>query len=744
MHDAGDNIRLNLPTLIVYNSAGDITSVTDPRGNVTTSTYDLQRRLTTTTSPPTSAAPKGLVTSFVYDPNDRVVTTRRSASGNPLQTTSATYTLTGKTATATDANNNRTILGYDPLDRVATVTDATGRVATYGYDALSRQTAVSNPAIQAGPLLQKAYTPDGLLGSLTDANSHATSFAYDGLDRLATSTYPLGSTEAFTYDADNNVLTRKTRAGSTIIFTYDTLNRLSTKTPPSPAPVVSYGYDLSGRLTGVSDTSAAIVAAAPPGGSPVQYAATYAYDAMNRPTGVSWTPAPTPAAPTASSVTFGHGYNAANQRIGQTISDNSWVNYPAATASTVSYTANALNQYTAVGAVSPTYDGNANLTSDGTFTLGYDAENRLISASGAGTTATYAFDAQGRRKSKTVNGTTTVFVTDAGNREVLEYDGASGAIQRWYAYGLGLNDVLGQMNVPGATRATLVPDILGSVIATQDSGSGALTKVGYLPYGKSASAGPFGFTGQRIDVETGGLYYYRARHYSPAWGRFLQADPIRYRGGIHLYAYVGNDPLNSIDPFGLAADSPSSSNAPSWSQNNSSFAAPEILTAPAVSAADTQPVQLAAMDENTLRGKPPQILQLGGGGGGLGGGFGGSTSGGPSPFYSPPAARMSPGTDYYGSPGGVVVPTPRGLPTENYQISPSSRGGGIASRIPTIRTMSFAQCLEIQTAHSRSSSNRIQSSNGVDLPTISTAGALVPLIHHRTYLRPILRTFRHD
>ena len=57
--------------------------------------------------------------------------------------------------------------------------------------------------------------------------------------------------------------------------------------------------------------------------------------------------------------------------------DNSWWSYPAATASTVRYTANILDQYTAVGAVTPTYDGNGNLTFDGTLTYGYDAESRL-------------------------------------------------------------------------------------------------------------------------------------------------------------------------------------------------------------------------------------------------------------------------------------------------------------------------------------------------------------------------------
>jgi YD repeat-containing protein len=140
--------------------------------------------------------------------------------------------------------------------------------------------------------------------------------------RWARPTYPLGnneparSTETFTYDGDGNVVTRKTRAGATIFF-YDTLNRLATKIPPSPAQPVTYSYDLVGRLTGVKDSSATIAPAAPPGGTPVQYAATYSYDVMNRPTGVSWSPAPTAAAPTAASVSFGHSYNKANQRIGQ-------------------------------------------------------------------------------------------------------------------------------------------------------------------------------------------------------------------------------------------------------------------------------------------------------------------------------------------------------------------------------------------------------------------------------------------
>ncbi len=67
---------------------------------------------------------------------------------------------------------------------------------------------------------------------------------------------------------------------------------------------------------------------------------------------------------------------------------------------------------------------------------------------------------------------------------------------------------------------------------------------------------PYSYTGREYDVESG-LYFYRARYYDTVIGRFLNEDPIRYRGeDQNLYNYVFNNPLNLRDPYGRFSQKP--------------------------------------------------------------------------------------------------------------------------------------------------------------------------------------------
>jgi len=138
--------------------------------------------------------------------------------------------------------------------------------------------------------------------------------------------------------------------------------------------------------------------------------------------------------------------------------------------------------------------------------------------------------------------------------------GRAWAISFAPASAFGPDAVLNQMNVASGTRGTLIPDVQGSIVGSLDANSGTLTKTGYQAYGENPSltAGSYQYTARRFDPETAGstaqpsrLYYYRARMYSPAWGRFSQVDQIGYAAGSNIYAYVENDPLNLTDPAGL-------------------------------------------------------------------------------------------------------------------------------------------------------------------------------------------------
>ncbi|MFD4976937.1 RHS repeat-associated core domain-containing protein, partial [Streptomyces sp. NPDC058424] len=495
----GGSNPTGLPTTTTeYDWWGNTAKVTETANGVTrttTTTYDAAGRQikSAVTGGLGQAVPEATTE---YDPNSGKVTKTTSPTGGTI---TKAYDKLGRQIAYTDADGGRTTTEYDLLDRPVKSTDTVPSTVTYTYDT--------------------AIEPRGLATRTTDSIAGTFQATYDAAGAVVTEKLPGGYSVKQTNDPTGSAVDRTyTRDSDGTIVYSDTVTESIHGQVTSHAgwSDQTYGYDATGRLTTVEDTTETVCTRR-----------SYAFDARtNRKSLTTATGTPGADCPTSGGTAANSTYDSADRLVNSGYTYDAFGRTTALPGSTIGYYANDLAYQQVSGGKRQTWQ--------------LDAALRFRSwkvETGSGSTWTQNasklnhYDGDGDNPRWVVEDTATGALT----RNV---DGASGDLAATTAK---TGDTVLQLTTIHGDVALQLPLDAGKAPVALDSDEYGNPRPGLEPTRYSWLGAK-----RRSSETLTGLVLMGVRLYNPATGRFLSPDPV-YGGNANAYDYVHADPLNRYD-----------------------------------------------------------------------------------------------------------------------------------------------------------------------------------------------------
>jgi len=566
-----------------YDALGSLLRVVDPNGNPMTYTFDERRRMASETNA------IGAATLFSYDPRGNLAA-KQKPDGSLIQYaydtrnrltavhypdgTAKTYAYDAAGNLVEAANDDTTeSRQYDAGNRLIETTDShTGKSIAYTYDLVGNRLSMTDPE---NGRHQYRYNDSNQLTAFVDPEGLVTTYAYDEMSRVIQASFPNGTETAWNFNSDNrlaSVISASDAKGITSAFayTYDNVgNRLSMT--EEDGYITTYQYDHIYQLTAVDYPDR------PRGGGDDDDDDDGDDDDDDDDDDDGDDDDDDDNKPALPGVVT-YAYDPAGNRLQQTRD-----------AEVTDYQYNEANQMLSAGEMQYGYDANGNRVSKSEgrhltrYQYNYDnLLSELIDEKGRATT-TYAYDAFMRRTARETikrgddddddddddrSRKKTRFLYD-GLRVLQEMSGGSQKHIAAYYRANGQMVARQEYKAKGSRykkrskkkRLYYEHDGLGSVAGLTNHRGKLKTRYRYDAFGEvvdgSLKYNPYAFTGKRFDTESG-LYHFHFRQYDPETGVWTTPDPISIRGGMNLYRYVQNNPINRVDFLGLCGSRPNS------------------------------------------------------------------------------------------------------------------------------------------------------------------------------------------